>query len=101
MPIAHGEGCWVADEPTLARVEANGQVVFRYTDARGAATPESNPNGSTANIAGLANEAGNVVGLMPHPGRSSEELLGGTDGRKVLEALTASRHNGMARASVK
>jgi phosphoribosylformylglycinamidine synthase len=96
MPIAHGEGCWVADELTLARVEANGQVVFRYTDARGAASPESNPNGSTANIAGLANEAGNVVGLMPHPERCSEDLLGGTDGRKVLEALTASRHNGRA-----
>ena len=100
MPIAHGEGCWVADEPTLARVEANGQVVFRYTDARGAATPEANPNGSTANIAGLANERGNVVGLMPHPERCSEALLGGTDGRRVLEALTASRHNAMAPASV-
>jgi len=100
MPIAHGEGCWVADELTLARIEANGQVVFRYTDARGAATPDSNPNGSTANIAGLANEAGNVVGLMPHPERCSEEMLGGTDGLKVLEALTASRHNGTVRALV-
>jgi phosphoribosylformylglycinamidine synthase subunit PurQ / glutaminase len=100
MPIAHGEGCWVADGPTLARIEANGQVVFRYTDARGAATPESNPNGSTANIAGLANENGNVVGLMPHPERCSEELLGGTDGRRVLEALTASRHTGMVSGSV-
>jgi phosphoribosylformylglycinamidine synthase len=100
MPIAHGEGCWVADDLTVARVEANGQVVFRYTDARGAATTEANPNGSTANIAGVANEAGNVVGLMPHPERCSEELLGGTDGRRVLEALTAFRHTGMASASV-
>jgi phosphoribosylformylglycinamidine synthase subunit PurQ / glutaminase len=100
MPIAHGEGCWVADDLTLARIEANGQVVFRYTDARGAATPDGNPNGSTANIAGLANENGNVVGLMPHPERCSEELLGGTDGRRVLEALTASRHTGMVSASV-
>jgi phosphoribosylformylglycinamidine synthase len=100
MPIAHGEGCWVADELTLARVEANGQVVFRYTDARGGATPAANPNGSTANIAGVANEAGNVVGLMPHPERCSEELLGGTDGRLVLAALTGVRHTGMAPASV-
>ena len=100
MPIAHGEGCWVADDLALARVEANGQVVFRYTDERGAATPASNPNGSLANIAGLANEAGNVVGLMPHPERCSEELLGGTDGRRVLEALTGVRHVGMAPASV-
>jgi phosphoribosylformylglycinamidine synthase len=75
-------------------------VAFRYTDARGAATPEANPNGSTANIAGVANAAGNVVGLMPHPERCSEELLGGTDGRRVLEALTASRYIGMAPASV-
>ena len=100
MPIAHGEGCWVADELTLARTEANGQVVFRYTDARGAATLDANPNGSTANIAGVANEAGNVVGLMPHPERCSEQLLGGTDGRMVLAALTGVRHTGMASASV-
>lgn len=100
MPIAHGEGCWVADRETVARVEANGQVVFRYTDARGTATLEANPNGSTANIAGVANEAGNVVGLMPHPERCSEELLGGTDGRPVLEALTGVRHTDRAPASV-
>ena len=89
MPIAHGEGCWVADEATLARVEERGQIVFRYTDAQGAATPAANPNGSTANIAGLASEAGNVVGLMPHPERCSEALLGGTDGQRVLAALVA------------
>lgn len=103
MPIAHGEGCWVADELTLARIEANGQVVFRYTDARGAATPDANPNGSTANIAGIANDGGNVVGLMPHPERCSEELLGGTDGRRILlslAALTGVRRTGMAPASV-
>ena len=76
MPIAHGEGCWVADETTLERVEANGQVAFRYVDARGAATPEANPNGSTAGIAGLTNAAGNVVGLMPHPERCAEEPTG-------------------------
>ncbi|MBI2773182.1 MAG: phosphoribosylformylglycinamidine synthase subunit PurQ [Chloroflexi bacterium] len=81
MPIAHGEGCWTADAETLERVEADGLVVFRYVE---------NPNGSTADIAGLRNEAGNVVGLMPHPERCSEELLGGTDGRAVLEALVSS-----------
>jgi phosphoribosylformylglycinamidine synthase len=89
MPIAHGEGCWVADAPTVAAVEERGQVVFRYVDDRGAATLEANPNGSTANIAGLSNERGNVVGLMPHPERCSEALLGGTDGLRVLVSLTA------------
>ncbi len=87
MPIGHGEGCWVADPDTLAQVEENAQVVFRYCDARGAATPESNPNGSLANIAGVCNEDGNVVGLMPHPERCSEALLGGTDGYRLLEQL--------------
>ncbi len=100
MPIAHGEGCWVADETTLERVEANGQVAFRYVDARGAATPEANPNGSTAGIAGLTNAAGNVVGLMPHPERCAEELLGGTDGKLVLASLIGVRHIGTAPASV-
>ena len=90
MPIGHGEGCWVADPDTLAQVEENAQVVFRYCDARGAATPESNPNGSLANIAGVCNEDGNVVGLMPHPERCSEALLGGTDGYRLLEQLLRS-----------
>ena len=90
MPIAHGEGCWVADAATLAGVEERGQVVFRYVDDRGAATLEANPNGSTANIAGLSNGRGNVVGLMPHPERCSEALLGGTDGLRVLAALAES-----------
>jgi len=87
MPIGHGEGCWVADPDTLARVEASGQVVFRYCDARGAATIEANPNGSVANIAGVRSEHGNVVGLMPHPERCAEALLGGTDGYRILERL--------------
>ncbi len=84
MPIGHGEGCWVADPDTVAEVEASGRVVFRYTDAAGAATPEANPNGSIGNIAGVTNAAGNVVGLMPHPERCVEQLLGGTDGYRVL-----------------
>jgi len=89
MPIGHGEGCFVADAETVAALEGNGQVVFRYTDARGAATLEANPNGSTANIAGVCNAAGNVVGLMPHPERCVETLLGGTDGYRVLANVTA------------
>ena len=88
MPIAHGEGCWVADADTVARVEARGQVVFRYVDDRGEPTERGNPNGSLANVAGLANERGNVVGLMPHPERCAEELLGGTDGYRVLANVT-------------
>ena len=84
MPIGHGEGCYVADPDTIASLEENGQVIFRYTDERGAATLEANPNGSTANIAGVSNEGGNVLGLMPHPERCVEALLGGTDGYRVL-----------------
>src|SRR5512132_3896484 len=84
MPIGHGEGCWVADPETLAAVEEGRQVAFRYTDAQGAATLEANPNGSLANVAGVCNENGNVVGLMPHPERCVEALLGGTDGYRVL-----------------
>ena len=87
MPIAHGEGCWTADPATVDRVEREGQVVFRYVDERGIATPEANPNGSVNNIAGLRNEAGNVVGLMPHPERCSEDILGGADGLQVLHSL--------------
>ncbi len=89
MPIAHGEGCWVADDRTLAEVESREGVVFRYVDERGAATPAANPNGSLANIAGVCNEGRNVVGLMPHPERCSEALLGGTDGYRVLANLAA------------
>ncbi len=84
MPIGHGEGCYVADPDTIAELEESGRVVFRYTDRTGAATLEANPNGSVANIGGVCNEAGNVVGLMPHPERCVEDLLGGTDGYRVL-----------------
>ncbi len=87
MPIAHGEGCWVADLRTVAVVEERGQVVFRYVDDSGIATAAANPNGAMRNIAGLANAEGNVVGLMPHPERSSEDLVGGWDGLRVLRAL--------------
>jgi phosphoribosylformylglycinamidine synthase len=92
MPIGNGEGCWVADPETRARVESSGQVVFRYVDERGAAVLDANPNGSLGNIAGVTNEDGNVVGLMPHPERCAEELLGGTDGYRMLSNLAGIRH---------
>jgi len=87
FPIAHGEGRYVADDETLDRLEANDQVVFRYSTADGAVTDEANPNGSERGIAGIVNEGGNVCGLMPHPERCVEALLGGDDGRLVFESL--------------
>jgi phosphoribosylformylglycinamidine synthase subunit PurQ / glutaminase len=91
MPIGNGEGCWVADPDTHARIEAEGQVVFRYVDERGIVTAAANPNGSLGNIAGVTNETGNVVGLMPHPERCVEALLGGTDGYRMLANLVGAR----------
>jgi phosphoribosylformylglycinamidine synthase len=91
MPIGNGEGCWVADQETLSRVEERGQVVFRYIDDEGRASAAANPNGSLANIAGVRNETGNVVGLMPHPERCAEALLGGTDGYRILSNLALLR----------
>ena len=88
IPIAHGEGNYEADEPTLKRLEDEGRVVFRYVDAHGEATDEGNPNGSWHNIAGIVNEAGNVLGLMPHPERAMEDLLGSTDGQGVFTSLS-------------
>lgn len=87
IPIAHGEGRYHADEETLNRLEANGQVIFRYCDESGVVTPEANPNGSTRNIAGICNENRNVFGMMPHPERACNTILGNTDGRAILEAL--------------
>jgi phosphoribosylformylglycinamidine synthase len=87
LPIAHGEGNYFAAPDVLARLEARGQVLLRYCDADGTVTPEANPNGSVANVAGLASEGGNVFALMPHPERASEPLLGGTDGRLLFESV--------------
>jgi phosphoribosylformylglycinamidine synthase subunit PurQ / glutaminase len=87
MPIAHGEGAFYADEQTLADLEDNGQVVFRYVDEHGEATPEANPNGSLNNIAGIRNLAGNVVGMMPHPDRSWDRRLGSEDGLQLFKSL--------------
>jgi phosphoribosylformylglycinamidine synthase subunit PurQ / glutaminase len=87
IPIAHGEGCYFADDATLTRLKANQQVLWRYVDAQGAPTETANPNGSLDNIAGVCNETRNVAGLMPHPERASEPILGCADGRAILESL--------------
>jgi phosphoribosylformylglycinamidine synthase subunit PurQ / glutaminase len=87
LPIAHGEGCYFADEETLARLKANQQILWRYVNAQGEATETANPNGSLDNIAGICNERRNVAGLMPHPERASEPILGCADGRLVFESL--------------
>jgi phosphoribosylformylglycinamidine synthase len=87
MPIAHGEGRYVADPAVLARLERNGQVVFRYADANGETGPDANPNGSLHNIAGICNEGRNVVGLMPHPERAAESELASIDGRVLFESV--------------
>ena len=87
IPIAHGEGCYFADDETLAKLEANGQVLVRYCDKEGRVTGESNPNGSRDNIAGICNEAGNVFGLMPHPERACDPLLGTTDGLVIFQSI--------------
>jgi phosphoribosylformylglycinamidine synthase subunit PurQ / glutaminase len=85
--IAHGQGNYVADDDTLAQLEEERRVVFRYVDAHGDATDEGNPNGSMNNIAGIINEHGNVLGLMPHPERSVEKLLGSADGLPLFASL--------------
>jgi phosphoribosylformylglycinamidine synthase len=90
IPIKHGEGCYFADETTLAEMEARGQVLFRYVDAAGNATPEANPNGSLHSIAGVMNARGNVFGMMPHPEHAVDGLVGGEDGRKLFRSLIAS-----------
>jgi len=86
-PVAHGEGNYVADEAALDRLEGEGRVVFRYVDEAGAATPAANPNGSARGIAGIVNEGGNVLGLMPHPDRAMSLLVGSDDGRGVFRGL--------------
>jgi phosphoribosylformylglycinamidine synthase len=90
MPIAHGEGNFYADPEEIARLEGEGQVVFRYTTRDGRLDPEANVNGSAAAIAGVCNRERNVVGLMPHPERASEPALGSADGKRILDALVGS-----------
>jgi phosphoribosylformylglycinamidine synthase len=90
MPISHGEGKYHADAPTLARLRARNQIVFRYATADGQVTRAANPNGSLENIAGVANEEGTVLGMMPHPERAAETVVGGTDGLLLFQSLLGS-----------
>ena len=87
MPVAHGEGSYFADNKTLKELEANDRVIFRYSDGAGAITVNSNPNGSLNNIAGIINEFGNVLGMMPHPERAVENILGSDDGLKLVKSI--------------
>jgi len=89
VPISHGEGNYYADAATLAALNRNRQVVFRYCDPAGAVTSEANPNGAAENIAGIVNETRNVLGMMPHPERCCEPLLGGVDGRVLFDSIVA------------
>ena len=89
LPIKHGEGCYVADESTLAMLEHEGRIVFRYADRAGRVVPEANPNGSLANVAGVCSAGRNVVGLMPHPEHAVERLVGGEDGLRLFRSAQA------------
>ena len=88
VPVSHGEGSYFADARTLQELEDQRRILFRYCDADGVATAEANPNGSVANIAGILNERGNVLGMMPHPERSCELLLGSDDGNLIFGSMT-------------
>ena len=88
IPIAHAEGNYVCDDETFHQLEENNQIVFRYCDEAGEITDEANPNGARSNIAGICNQDRNVLGMMPHPERACEELLGSNDGRDIFRSLT-------------
>lgn len=90
IPIAHAEGNYTCDDATFDSLEANGQIVFRYCDANGEITDAANPNGARSNIAGICNREKNVLGMMPHPERACEEMLGSNDGRDIFHSLTHS-----------
>ena len=87
IPVAHGDGRFVAPDEVLDRIEGEGQVIFRYADADGNISADANPNGSERNIAGIINDAGNVLGMMPHPERACSLLLGSNDGVRLLESI--------------
>ena len=99
IPIAHGEGCYFADAETLGKLNANDQVLWSYVNAAGAVTEAANPNGSLENIAGICNEARNVAGLMPHPERASEAILGCADGKPIFESIIACHQQTVAKAA--
>lgn len=87
IPIAHGEGCYFADDEALEKLRANDQILFQYASADGEITDAANPNGSLLNIAGICNESRNICGMMPHPERASESILGEEDGLKIFEGM--------------
>lgn len=90
VPVSHGEGNYYADEATVAQLEEEGRILFRYVESSGQVTDSANPNGSVHNIAGIVNERGNVLGMMPHPERSCEDLLGSTDGNLIFQSIVDS-----------
>lgn len=93
FPVAHHDGNYFADQDTLDRLEGEGRVIFRYCDADGVVTQDANPNGSQRNIAGIASADGRILGLMPHPERLADELLGGADGRALFSGLAETLHS--------
>ncbi len=95
IPIKHGEGCYFADDETLAELDARGQVLFRYVDSDGEATPQANPNGSLGSVAGVMNGHGNVFGMMPHPEHAVDPVVGGCDGQKLFRSLIAHLERGV------
>jgi phosphoribosylformylglycinamidine synthase len=99
VPIAHGEGCYFADEPTLAVLQANDQILWQYASQTGEITERANPNGSLLNIAGICNESRNVAGLMPHPERASESVLGCADGRLIFESTIEALRKTLTKAA--
>jgi phosphoribosylformylglycinamidine synthase len=96
VPIAHGEGCYFADEPTLAQLQAKRQILWQYVNAQGELTDLANPNGSLLNIAGICNEPRNVAGLMPHPERACEAILGSTDGAWIFKSMISTLQRELA-----
>jgi len=95
LPIKHGDGCYVAEEETLDRLEHNHQIVFRYVDAHGEASESANPNGSLRNIAGIVNAGRNVLGMMPHPEHAVEALAGGSDALEMFRSVSQAVRTGL------
>jgi phosphoribosylformylglycinamidine synthase len=98
VPIAHGEGCYYADDATLDALERQNRVAFRYVSPAGKETPEANPNGSLRNIAGVLSEGRNVLGMMPHPERAADAAMGSTDGRLIFDSLLLASRHALARS---
>jgi phosphoribosylformylglycinamidine synthase len=90
VPVSHGEGNYYAHDEVLAQLEEEGRILFRYCEASGEVTDSANPNGSAHNIAGIVNRQGNVLGMMPHPERSCEDLLGSSDGNLIFQSIVDS-----------